>query len=103
MMSEFYENYTEGPQNGPKSPSGTTPFVLGLLSIILSLSFSRLAGIVLGIIAIVLGGRLRYTDSEAKAGFIMGIIGLCLGLCIVALVVIALTPLFISWFFLPWL
>lgn len=103
MMSEFYEKYTEGPQNGPKSPSGTTPFVLGLLSIILSLSFSRLAGIVLGIIAIVLGGRLRYTDSEAKAGFIMGIIGLCLGLCIVALVVLALTPLFISWFFLPWL
>ena len=77
--------------------------MLGLLSIILSLSFSRLAGIVLGIIAIVLGGRLRYTDSEAKAGFIMGIIGLCLGLCIVALVVLALTPLFISWFFLPWL
>ena len=45
-MSDFYQNYTEGPSNNPnRGDRGTAPMVLGLISLICSLTFSRLAGI----------------------------------------------------------
>ena len=94
-MSEFYENYNEGPQNRQNmGDSGTAPLVLGLLSLIFALSFSRLVAIVLGIIAIVMGGKTKDVCTEAKAGFVMGIIGLVLSLCIYALFFLVLLPSF---------
>ena len=78
-MSDFYQNYTEGPSNNPNSGDrGTAPMVLGLISLICSLTFSRLAGIILGIIAVCLSSGIRKENSQANAGFIMGILGICI-------------------------
>ena len=72
-MSDFYQNYTEGPSNNPnRGDMGTAPMVLGLISLICSLTFSRLAGIILGIIAVCLSSGIRKENSQANAGFIMG-------------------------------
>ncbi len=54
---------------------GTTPLVLGIISVVLSLTLSRVVGFILGILAIVKGGRYRHVDNDAKAGWILGIIG----------------------------
>ncbi|MGN0907037.1 MAG: hypothetical protein ACI4NM_07805 [Bullifex sp.] len=73
------EYYTNDPDNGKRrGDEGTMPLILGILSIVLSLTFSRLIGLILGIIAIVKGSQHRYEDNDAKAGFICGIIGVCL-------------------------
>ena len=70
---------TEGPSNNPNSGDrGTAPMVLGLISLICSLTFSRLAGIILGIIAVCLSSGIRKENSQANAGFIMGILGICI-------------------------
>ncbi len=75
-MAEYYSNE---PDNGKKrGDEGTMPLILGILSIVLSLTFSRLVGLILGIIAIVKGGQHRYADNDARVGFICGIIGVCI-------------------------
>ena len=98
-MSEYYENYNEGPQNNPpQKDRGTVPLVLGILSIVFSLTFSRLLGLVLGIIAICLGNPHRHEDRSANAGFIMGVVGLCLSLAAVAIFFFALMLPFVYFF-----
>ncbi|MCR5732348.1 MAG: hypothetical protein K6G51_05370 [Sphaerochaetaceae bacterium] len=67
---------------------GTTPLVLGIMSVIFSLTFSRLIGLILGIIAIVKGSKYRNVDNDAKAGWILGIIGVVLSGAIVFLVLL---------------
>ena len=67
-------------------PNGTTVLVLGLCSIVFSCVF---VGLVLGIIGVVLGNKAKsiYRESPDKydgfqslnAGWIMSIIGLCIG------------------------
>ena len=73
---KYYSN--EPDNNKSKGDSGTVPMVLGLCSLILALTFSRLVGFVLGIIAVVKGSKLRHINSDANAGFVMGIIGICI-------------------------
>lgn len=98
-MSEYYENYNEGPQNNPSQKDrGTAPLVLGILSIVFSLTFSRFIGLVLGIIAICLGNPYRHEDRSANAGFIMGVVGLCLSLVVVAIFFFSLMLPFVYFF-----
>lgn len=71
--------YSNPPEDNPHyEDRGTAPMILGILSLIFSVSFSRLIGLVLGIIAVCLGSKYRYTNKEAKYGFVMGIIGICI-------------------------
>lgn len=71
--------YSNPPEDNPKyEDRGTAPMILGILSVIFSLTFSRLIGLVLGIIAVCLGGKYRYTNKDAKVGFITGIVGICI-------------------------
>lgn len=61
-----------------RKDNGTTPLILGIMSVIFSLTFSRLIGLILGIIAIVKGSKAKDYDNDAKAGWILGIIGVAL-------------------------
>jgi len=54
---------------------GLLPLVLGIVSVVMTFSFSRLVGLVTGILAIVFGRSKKSVSEEAKAGFVMGIIG----------------------------
>ena len=75
------------PQNG----LGTTAMVLGILACCL-FCFYGLPSLVLGVVAVILGDTGKKRDergeannrSQAQAGFIMGIIGIVLGLVILA-------------------
>lgn len=77
------------PQAGgtkPTLPNATVILVLGICSIVLGCFF---IGLICGIIAIVLAGKPRklYKENpggyegwgQVNAGFIMGIVGICLG------------------------
>ena len=80
-MGEFYENYNRPPENNPDyKDSGTAPLVLGICSLICALTFSRLAGLVLGIIAVCISSSIRKENPHAEAGFILGIIGICVSI-----------------------
>lgn len=71
--------YSNPPEDNPHyEDRGTAPMILGILSLIFSLTFSRLIGLVLGIIAVCLGSKYRYTNKDAKVGFVTGIIGICI-------------------------
>lgn len=92
-MGEFYENYNCSPENNPDyKDRGTAPLVLGICSLICALTFSRLAGLVLGIIAVCISSSIRKENPHAEAGFILGIIGICVS--IVFLGIILLSVLF---------
>ncbi|MGW4299665.1 DUF4190 domain-containing protein [Streptomyces sp. NPDC004646] len=94
-----YPNYP-GPAQGygwsggpalPQNGMGTSAMVLGILSLCL-FCFYGIPSIVLGIIAVVLGvkGKQRADRGEAtnrgsaQGGFVMGIIGIVLGILVVA-------------------
>ena len=80
-MGEFYENYNCPPENNPDyKDRGTAPLVLGICSLICALTFSRLAGLVLGIIAVCISSFIRKENPHAEAGFILGIIGICVSI-----------------------
>ena len=80
-MGEFYENYNRPPENNPDyKDRGTAPLVPGICSLILALTFSRLAGLVLGIIAVCISSSIRKENPHAEAGFILGIIGICVSI-----------------------
>ncbi len=95
-MAEYYSNEPE--QKNIKD-GGTAPLILGICSIILSLSFSRLIGLVLGIIAVVLGSKFKDHNSDAKAGFIMGIIGICLNTLLLFFLLLMLLFAFLPFFY----
>ena len=89
-------------------PNATTVLVLGICSIVFSCVY---VGLVLGIIGIVLGGKAKkiYNASpslydgygQLNAGYIMSIIGTCLGalsiLYLIIWVVILVTASFSIW------
>ena len=80
-MGEFYENYNRPPENNPDyKDRGTAPLVLGICSLISAHTFSRLAGLVLGIIAVCISSSIRKENPHAEAGFILGIIGICVSI-----------------------
>lgn len=83
-MEEFQEK--EELQQSQKD-RGTSVFVLGLLSLIFSLTVSRVVAVILGIIAIVTGSSRKQESSLANAGYIMGIIGLCIAGVLLAMIV----------------
>lgn len=81
--SQWQRNTTPPPApplpSGQEGKSGTTPLVLGILSL-----FLPYIGIVLGILAIVFGSGAKKTNLKGSAdyalghaGWILGIIGLC--------------------------
>ncbi len=78
-----------------KRDIGTTPLVLGIISVVLSLSLSRVVGFILGILAIVKGGRYRHMNNDAKAGWILGIIGVTISGIFVFLICIFLLLFFV--------
>lgn len=83
-MEENNRYYSNAPDENPNyEDRGTAPMILGILSLIFSFTFSRIIGLVLGIIAVCLGSRYRYENKEAKAGFIMGIIGITINAIII--------------------
>lgn len=97
MDEERY--YSNPPENNRrKGDSGTAPMVCGLCSIISALTISRLVGLVLGIVAVVMGGKIRHENSDANAGYIMGIIGICISaaafLIVLFLLFVFFTPVF---------
>ncbi|MFG3194558.1 DUF4190 domain-containing protein [Streptomyces sp. NPDC048208] len=75
----------------PQNNAGTAAMVLGILSIVLFCLYG-IPSVVLGIVAVVLGvqGRRRAdrgeatNRSQAQAGFVLGIIGIVVGLAILA-------------------
>jgi hypothetical protein len=85
--NSIMENLNQ-PQSTSKTvlPNATTILVLGICSIVFSCLF---VGLVLGIIGLVLGGKAKklYKDtpaiydgySQVNAGYIMSIIGVCIG------------------------
>ncbi len=95
-MAEYYSN--EPDQKNIKD-SGTAPLILGICSIVLSLSFSRLIGLVLGIIAVVQGAKAKDYNSDAKAGFIMGIIGICLNTILLFFLLLIMLFAFLPFFY----
>src|SRR4051794_32726644 len=82
------ENLNQPQSSGAKVmlPNATIILVLGICSIVFTCA---LVGLVLGIIAVVMAGKPRkmYKEnpaaydgwSQVNAGYIMGIIGICLG------------------------
>ncbi|CAL2070415.1 DUF4190 domain-containing protein [Streptomyces murinus] len=82
------------PQNG----MGTAAMVLGILSICLFCLYG-VASVILGILAVVFGvkGRRRAERGEAtnhgqaQAGLIMGVIGIIVGVAVIALLAIGIT------------
>ncbi len=80
-MEVVHENYNRPPENNPDyKDRGTAPLVLGICSLICALTFSRLAGLVLGIIAVCISSSIRKENPHAEAGFILGIIGICVSI-----------------------
>jgi len=94
-MAEYYSNE---PDQKPIKDMGTAPMILGICSIVLSLTFSRLIGLILGIIAVVQGAKAKEFNSDAKAGFIMGIIGICMNCVLLFLLLLLITFLFVPVF-----
>lgn len=86
-MSDYY---SEPDNNNCGKDVGQTTFVLGLLSLLFQTVFGgiTIAAFVLGILAVVKGGRLKragYDTSLLSAGYIMGLIGLVLSSIVVVL------------------
>ena len=86
-MSDYY---SEPANNNSGKDVGQTTFILGLLSLLFQtvLGGITIAAFVLGIIAVVKGGRLKragYNSSMLSAGYIMGLIGLILSSIVMAL------------------
>ena len=86
-MSDYY---SEPKNNNSDKDIGQTTFVLGLLSLLFQTVFGgiTIAAFVLGILAVVKGGRLKragYNTSLLSAGYIMGLIGLILSSIVVVL------------------
>ena len=86
-MSDYY---SEPDNNNSGKDVGQTTFVLGLLSLLFQtvLGGITIAAFVLGILAVVKGGRLKragYNTSLLSAGYIMGLIGLILSSIVVVL------------------
>lgn len=76
--------YSNPPDENPKyGDRGTAPLVLGILSLVSSLTVSRVVGLVLGIIAVCLGNKHKHVSEEAKIGFILGIIGICISAIVI--------------------
>ncbi|MFD4787049.1 DUF4190 domain-containing protein [Streptomyces sp. NPDC058459] len=79
---------------GPQNTAGTAALVLGILSIVL-LCLYGVASMVLGVVAVILGvqGRRRADRGEAtnrgqaQAGFVLGIIGIVMGVAVLAFVI----------------
>ena len=69
-MAEYYSN---DPDNKRKGDEGTLPLIMGILAIVFTITFSRLIGFILGIIAIIKGNQHRLYDNDAKICFICGI------------------------------
>ena len=78
-----------------KRDIGTAPLVLGIISVVLSLTLSRVVGFILGILAIVKGGRYRHVDNDARAGWILGIIGVTISGLFVFLLLLLILLLFV--------
>jgi lysylphosphatidylglycerol synthetase-like protein (DUF2156 family) len=74
-----YYGQEEQPSYQKKDNSSITALILGILSLVCGITgVASLAGSIMGIIGIVQGNKNRKFDSEAKAGFVMSIIGLIL-------------------------
>ncbi len=98
-MSEFYENYNRPPENNPDyKDRGTAPLVLGICSLICALTFSRLVGLVLGIIAVCISSSIRKENPHAEAGFILGIIGICVSIVFSGIILLLVFFPFILFF-----
>jgi magnesium-transporting ATPase (P-type) len=90
-------------------PNSTTVLVLGILSIVFSSWYFSIAGIILGIIALVLAQKdlllfhaekSRYTLSSynnLKAGRICAIIGLVVAIIFFIIFILILFGIFITW------
>ena len=74
-----YSGQEQQPSYPRRDNSSLTALILGILSLVCGLTgVASLAGSIMGIIGIVQGNKNRKYDAEAKAGFIMSIIGLIL-------------------------
>jgi hypothetical protein len=74
-----YDGQEQQPYYPKKDNSSTTALILGILSLVCGITgVASLAGSIMGIIGIVQGNKNRKYDAEAKAGFVMSIIGLIL-------------------------
>lgn len=81
-------------------PNATASLILGILSIPTCFCYGLL-GLILGIIAVVLGKKAKKVYAEnpemytgignAKAGYITGIIGIVLGVLYIVMVVVAIS------------
>ena len=70
------------------NPASTTPFVLGILSLVFTFC-CQLAGLVLGIVGLVKASKLKalgVRDSKVESGWIMSLIGLILSSIILLIV-----------------
>jgi hypothetical protein len=81
-------NITQNPQR--RDNSSLVALVMGILSIVCSLTGLMPVGLVLGIIGIVQGNKNRKIDSEAHAGFVCSIIGTALSGAFVLLLIVFL-------------
>jgi hypothetical protein len=101
-MSEEFENLDEFEVSGGPAavPNGTTVLVLGILSIVTCWLYG-IPGIIMGIIAIsmhkkdkalYLSNKAKYEQSfkNSKAGYICGIIGLCLSALFILYIIVVL-------------
>jgi len=70
-----------------KGDNGTPSYVLGIASIVLAF-FEPVAGIIFGIIAIVLGNKNK--SKMGERGKKLGIIGLIIGIIILLILILAL-------------
>ncbi len=82
--------YSEQPES---SGTGVGAMVCGIISLVLC--WIPIVGLVLGIVAVVLGGKGRQTlppdkRGMALAGFIMGIIGMVIGIIMLIAMIVAL-------------
>lgn len=104
-----YAYYDENSNDQPYSETGnvnphretknnaTVAMILGILALVFSCKFFFFffAGLILAIIAVAMGASGRKTDTQAKAGWIMGIIALAIsGLKVIALIGFFAMPLF---------
>ncbi|AEV30925.1 hypothetical protein SpiGrapes_3180 [Sphaerochaeta pleomorpha str. Grapes] len=74
-----YSGQEQQPSYPKRDSSSLTALILGILSLVCGITgVASLAGSIMGIIGIVQGNKNRKYDAEAKAGYIMSIIGLIL-------------------------
>ena len=97
----YYTQYTpptpgngiipERPVMPPRDSNGKVSKILGFIGLALALCFNRIAGIVLGIIALCKANKsirtLGHKSSDATAGKVLGIIDIVLGCLMIVLII----------------